>query len=83
MPQTLDLTDIGLETYLIRTFGCQMNKHDSERIGGMLESLGMLPVGDIERLTWYIHDMRVSRRQTTSSTARSPLHEHPSPHCRR
>lgn len=49
MPQTLDLTDIGLETYLIRTFGCQMNKHDSERIGGMLESLGMLPVGDIEQ----------------------------------
>ena len=23
-------------TYLIRTFGCQMNEHDSERIAGLL-----------------------------------------------
>ena len=29
------------QTYFIRTFGCQMNKHDSERIAGMLESEGM------------------------------------------
>jgi tRNA-2-methylthio-N6-dimethylallyladenosine synthase len=27
--------------YLIRTFGCQMNEHDSERIGGLLEAGGM------------------------------------------
>jgi tRNA-2-methylthio-N6-dimethylallyladenosine synthase len=27
--------------YLIRTFGCQMNEHDSERIAGLLESGGM------------------------------------------
>jgi tRNA-2-methylthio-N6-dimethylallyladenosine synthase len=27
-------------TYLIRTFGCQMNEHDSERIAGLLESDG-------------------------------------------
>jgi tRNA-2-methylthio-N6-dimethylallyladenosine synthase len=27
--------------YLIRTFGCQMNEHDSERIAGLLESSGM------------------------------------------
>jgi tRNA-2-methylthio-N6-dimethylallyladenosine synthase len=27
-------------TYLIRTFGCQMNEHDSERIAGLLESGG-------------------------------------------
>jgi len=27
-------------TYFIRTFGCQMNEHDSERIAGMLESEG-------------------------------------------
>jgi len=26
--------------YLIRTFGCQMNEHDSERIAGLLESNG-------------------------------------------
>ena len=28
-------------TYLVRTFGCQMNKHDSERIAGMLEARGL------------------------------------------
>ena len=27
-------------TYWIRTFGCQMNEHDSERMAGMLESEG-------------------------------------------
>lgn len=35
-------------TFYLRTFGCQMNKHDSERICGMLESLGALPVDTIE-----------------------------------
>ena len=27
-------------TYEVRTFGCQMNVHDSERISGLLESAG-------------------------------------------
>ena len=25
------------EAYFIRTFGCQMNEHDSEKIAGLLE----------------------------------------------
>ena len=33
-----------METYLIRTFGCQMNKHDSERVAGLLAAAGMSPV---------------------------------------
>src|SRR6478736_2589178 len=32
--------------YLIRTFGCQMNEHDSERIGGVLLADGMTPTDD-------------------------------------
>jgi tRNA-2-methylthio-N6-dimethylallyladenosine synthase len=28
------------KTYFVRTFGCQMNEHDSERIAGMLEAEG-------------------------------------------
>ena len=32
--------------YLIRTFGCQMNEHDSERIAGVLEADGMVRAGD-------------------------------------
>lgn len=30
-------------TYEVRTFGCQMNVHDSERMSGSLESAGYLP----------------------------------------
>src|SRR5205807_7665065 len=36
----------GVRRYLIRTFGCQMNEHDSERIGGLLESDGYTHVED-------------------------------------
>lgn len=35
-------------TFCVRTFGCQMNKHDSERVCGMLEALGSEQVGEIE-----------------------------------
>ena len=33
--------------YLLRTFGCQMNEHDSERIGGLLRADGMTPTDDV------------------------------------
>ncbi len=36
-------------TFCVRTFGCQMNKHDSERISGMLEALGALMVDTVEQ----------------------------------
>ena len=29
-------------TYYIRTYGCQMNEHDSERIAGLLDTDGMV-----------------------------------------
>ncbi|MEX0754196.1 MAG: tRNA (N6-isopentenyl adenosine(37)-C2)-methylthiotransferase MiaB [Actinomycetota bacterium] len=32
--------------YLLRTFGCQMNEHDSERIAGLLQADGMVPAAD-------------------------------------
>lgn len=35
-------------TFFVQTYGCQMNKHDSERVSGMLENLGALPVDSIE-----------------------------------
>jgi len=35
-------------TYEVRTYGCQMNVHDSERISGVLDAAGYLPVGDGE-----------------------------------
>ncbi len=36
------------ERYLIRTFGCQMNVHDSERIAGLLESEGMQATDELD-----------------------------------
>ncbi|HWC70975.1 MAG TPA: tRNA (N6-isopentenyl adenosine(37)-C2)-methylthiotransferase MiaB [Actinomycetota bacterium] len=35
-------------TYLIRTFGCQMNEHDSERIAGLLRADGMSPTERVD-----------------------------------
>ena len=35
--------------FYIRTFGCQMNEHDSERIAGVLGERGMEPTDDVER----------------------------------
>jgi len=34
--------------FIVRTFGCQMNEHDSERIAGLLESEGMEATHDLE-----------------------------------
>ena len=36
------------KTYFVRTFGCQMNDHDSERVAGLLEADGMVPAGSYE-----------------------------------
>jgi tRNA-2-methylthio-N6-dimethylallyladenosine synthase len=35
-----------VRTYAIRTFGCQMNEHDSERIAGVLEADGLVVASD-------------------------------------
>ena len=36
------------QRYVVRTFGCQMNEHDSERIAGLLEADGMVPADDVD-----------------------------------
>jgi tRNA-2-methylthio-N6-dimethylallyladenosine synthase len=33
-------------TYQVRTYGCQMNLHDSERLSGLLETAGYVRAGD-------------------------------------
>ena len=35
-------------TYFVRTFGCQMNEHDSERIAGLLEADGLVAAASAE-----------------------------------
>src|SRR3954467_708531 len=34
--------------FFVRTYGCQMNEHDSERIAGLLAAEGMEPTDDLE-----------------------------------
>jgi len=36
------------KTYFLRTFGCQMNEHDSERIAGLFEQDGMVATNGYE-----------------------------------
>src|SRR4051812_33616981 len=38
-------TDQRPRSYRVRTFGCQMNVHDSERLAGLLEAAGYVPAG--------------------------------------
>ncbi|GIJ77149.1 tRNA-i(6)A37 thiotransferase enzyme MiaB [Micromonospora phaseoli] len=35
-------------TYQVRTYGCQMNVHDSERLSGLLEQAGYVRAGDAD-----------------------------------
>ncbi len=41
-------------TFEVRTFGCQMNKHDSERVTGMLLAAGLRPAEDDEPADIYV-----------------------------
>jgi len=36
------------KSFFVRTFGCQMNEHDSERIAGALVADGMVPAANME-----------------------------------
>lgn len=37
------MTSVETRTYEVKTYGCQMNVHDSERLTGLLESAGYVP----------------------------------------
>ncbi len=45
MPRLLAVTSAS-RTYQVRTYGCQMNVHDSERLTGLLEDAGYVAVPD-------------------------------------
>lgn len=48
MSYTAEQNSLHNKTFTVITFGCQMNKHDSERIVGMLESFGAHHVDSVE-----------------------------------
>ena len=41
-----------VRTYEVRTFGCQMNVHDSERLSGLLEDAGYVRAADGDLHAW-------------------------------
>jgi tRNA-2-methylthio-N6-dimethylallyladenosine synthase len=61
-----------MKRYHVTTFGCQMNEHDSERMKGMLESLGYAEVpeaGDADLILFNTCSIR--------EKADEPLHRAP------
>ncbi|QHC58279.1 tRNA (N6-isopentenyl adenosine(37)-C2)-methylthiotransferase MiaB [Rathayibacter sp. VKM Ac-2760] len=48
VPAPSPLLDARPRTYEVRTFGCQMNVHDSERLSGSLEAAGYVPADGAE-----------------------------------
>jgi len=67
--------------YLVETFGCQMNVHDSERLSGLLEGVGYQPTEDLERADLLIgfstkfptHVIEVERADSWSEGLRQAL----------
>ena len=45
MPRNTQLAGL---TYVVKTFGCQMNFHDSERVSGLLDDCGCIEVQSID-----------------------------------
>ena len=70
-------------TYEVRTFGCQMNVHDSERLSGLLEDAGYQPVvaGDTPDLivfnTCAVRENADMRLYGTLGSLRSVKERHP------
>lgn len=44
----MEYTALVGKTYLIKTYGCQMNLHDTERVGGLLDECGCIEVATPE-----------------------------------
>jgi len=45
-PAIATTLDADMRSYEVRTFGCQMNVHDSERLAGLLEAAGYVRAAD-------------------------------------
>lgn len=77
------MIDLSSLTFTVLTFGCQMNKHDSERVVGTLEALGACEVATPEEadivvyLTCCVREAADTRLYGhVSSLKNTPLREH-------
>src|SRR5262249_4620213 len=78
---------IVAKKYLIETFGCQMNVHDSERMAGLLEQAGYEATGDAadadvvvintcsvrERAEGQLYTRLGELRETAAALGRDPI----------
>ena len=82
-PTTTIPDSVAGRTYEVRTFGCQMNVHDSERLSGLLEDAGYQPVvaGDTPDLivfnTCAVRENADMRLYGTLGSLRSVKERHP------
>ncbi len=58
-----------MRRYHVTTFGCQMNAHDSERIKGMLEELGMGEAPELEQADVIVFNTCTIREKAESRLA--------------
>jgi tRNA-2-methylthio-N6-dimethylallyladenosine synthase len=58
-----------MRRYHVTTFGCQMNAHDSERIRGMLEELGLGEVAELEQADVMVFNTCTIREKAESRLA--------------
>ena len=46
----------GQKSYFIRTYGCQMNEHDSEKIAWILETMGYVEADSVQKADFIIYN---------------------------
>jgi tRNA-2-methylthio-N6-dimethylallyladenosine synthase len=46
--------EIMVRTFFIETHGCQMNEHDSEKVGSLLRHRGLIPVPAVDQADLYL-----------------------------
>ncbi len=59
---TLNDCSKDIRTYFIRTYGCQMNLHDSEHIAGLLRQAGYKPAEEIDQADLVIFNTCMVRK---------------------
>ena len=67
-------------THEVRTHGCQMNVHDSERIAGLLDEAGYAPVADGAQPGVVVFSTRAVRENADNNLAGNLGHLKPVKH---
>ena len=57
------------QSYFLRSFGCQMNEHDTERIAGLLEEMGIGPAASPESADLLVYNTCSIREKADSRLA--------------